>query len=295
MRARVNGVALFFDVRGAGLRADDGRFVAKPALVALHGGPGLDHSQFVPWLDPLTDTLQIVLVDHRGNGRSSRPPLHECTLEAMADDLEALVRLLGLADVTVLGHSFGGMVALTWALRHRASTRRLILCATAPSRDFVDEARRLATGRATPGQMVEVANVLNGTLCDEAHLRQAFSVLAPLYQRRFDPAQAGPDRTVLNVEMLNWFFSVGVKDYDVRDRLGEIAVPVLVLTGRHDWICPPSQSEALVRGLPDVRQVVFEESGHRLMREEHRRFLDCVSEFALTGEVRGATRGEGSR
>lgn len=143
--------------------------------------------------------------------------------------------------------------------------------------------------------MVEVANVLNGTLCDEAHLRQAFGVLAPLYQRRFDPAQAGPDRTVLNVEMLNWFFSVGVKDYDVRDRLGKIAVPVLVLTGRHDWICPPSQSEALVWGLPDVRQVVFEESGHRLMREERRRFLDCVSEFALTGEVRGATRGEGSR
>lgn len=107
MRARVNGVELFFDVRGDGLRAADGRFVAKPALVALHGGPGLDHSQFVPWLEPLADALQIVLVDQRGTGRSSRPPLHACTLEAMADDLEALVRLLGLADVTVLGHSFG--------------------------------------------------------------------------------------------------------------------------------------------------------------------------------------------
>ena len=278
MRARVNGVELFFDVLGPGARADGARRAAKPALVALHGGPGLDHAQWVPWLEPLADDLQIVVLDHRGNGRSSRPPLADCTLEAMADDVAALVGLLGLDDVTLLGHSFGGMVALVHALRHPGRARRLILSATAPSREFVDDAWAAVSARGTPAEIEAARHVLSGTLRDAAHFREAFGALAPLYQRR--AVEPAPDRTVVNVDMLDWFFSVGVKDYDVRARLGEIAVPVLVLAGRHDWICPPAQAEILARGIPGARLVVFEESAHRLLREEPEKFLAAVREFA---------------
>src|SRR5512134_2880697 len=115
MRIRVNGVELFVDVHGPALGRGDGATVERPVLLGLHGGPGLDHANLVPWLQPLADRAQILYVDHRGNGRSGRPPLEECTLEAMADDLEALRRLLGLGPLIVLGVSFGGMVALTYA------------------------------------------------------------------------------------------------------------------------------------------------------------------------------------
>lgn len=293
MRAAVNGVDLYFDVHGAGLRPDGERLVDTPAVLVLHGGPGLDHTALVPWLAPLTTVCQLVYVDHRGNGRSSRPPLGACTLEAMADDVEGLRRHLGLRDVTVLGVSFGGMVALTHALRHPDGAARLILSATAPSFEFVDEARRLARERATPDQLVEVEHVLNGTFRDDAHLRAAFARIAPLYQHR-NVAAPAPDPSIVNAAMLNWFFAAGVGTYDVRPRLREIAVPTLVLTGRHDWICPPGQSAALLHALPDARQVVFEASGHRPHREENEAFLRVVREFVLTGEVVGAVPGEGS-
>lgn len=294
MRAQVNGVELYFDVHGAGLGPDGERLVEKPAVLVLHGGPGLDHTTLVPWLAPLTADCQLVYLDHRGHGRSSRPPPAACTLEAMADDVEGLRRHLGLADVTVLGVSFGGMVALTHALRHPGGAARLILCATAPSREFVDEARRLARERATPEQLAEVEHVLAGTFRDDAHFREGFARIAPLYQRREAPA-SGPDRTIVNAAMLNWFFATGVQAYDVRPRLREITAPTLVLTGRHDWICPPSQSAVLLRELPDVRQVMLEASGHRLQREENELFVRVVREFVLTGEVAGAVRRGRSR
>jgi len=79
--------------------------------------------------------------------------------------------------------------------------------------------------------------------------------------------------------MLNWFFSTEVKRYDLRPRLGEVRAPTLVLTGRHDWICAPAHSDTLVRGIPDARQVMFEESGHRVIKEENERFVRVVTEF----------------
>lgn len=97
MRIAVNGVELFFDVYSSGLGARGNELVDKPVIVALHGGPGIDHSQFVPWLTPIADAAQLILVDHRGNGRSSRPPVETRTLANMADDLEALRKALGLA------------------------------------------------------------------------------------------------------------------------------------------------------------------------------------------------------
>jgi proline iminopeptidase len=219
-------------------------------------------------------------VDHRGNGRSGRPPLEECTLDAMADDLEAVRRLLGLGPLIVLGVSFGGMVGLTYALRHPAGVARLIGCVTAASGDFVDDARRLARERATPQQMEIVEHMLDGTFRDEAHFREGFAAVASLYEHRSDPARdAAALPSVLNVAMLNWFFSTEVKRYDLRTRLGEVRAPTLVLTGRHDWICAPAHSDTLVRGIPGARQVMFEESGHRVIKEENERFVRVVTEF----------------
>lgn len=281
MRARVNGVELFFDVHGSGLRPAGEALADKPAVIVLHGGPGLDHTSLVEWLAPLTDALQLIYVDHRGHGRSARPPLETCTLEAMADDVEALRVHLGLTDVTLLGVSFGGMVALTHAVRHPGGAARLVLCATAPSGEFVEAAWRRATERATPEQMVEVAHVLRGTLRDDADLREAMRVLAPLYQHAPVDEPGPADRAIVHAAMLNRFFGVDAARYDVRDRLPGIRVPALVLTGRHDWICPPSQSAVLVDGLADVRQVLFERSGHRLHREENAKFTRVVREFVL--------------
>jgi proline iminopeptidase len=140
MRIAVNSVELFFDVYGSGLAARGNELVDKPVIVALHGGPGTDHSQFVPWLTPIADAAQLILVDHRGNGRSSRPPVETRTLANMADDLEALRKALGLRRIVVFGMSFGGMLALTYAATYPDSVAGLIPCATAASNEALERA-----------------------------------------------------------------------------------------------------------------------------------------------------------
>jgi proline iminopeptidase len=89
MRVRVNDTDLFLDTAGSRLRLEDDRWVERPALLILHGGPGFDQGYLRPGLQPLAEFAHLVFVDLRGQGRSGRPPVDTCTLEQMADDVAA--------------------------------------------------------------------------------------------------------------------------------------------------------------------------------------------------------------
>ena len=105
----------------------------RPIVLVLHGGPGFDQDYLRPGLSSLTNDVQLVFVDLRGQGRSSPAPVEACTLEQMADDAAALCSLLGLEAPVVFGHSAGGFVALHLALRHPTLPASLILCDSAPT------------------------------------------------------------------------------------------------------------------------------------------------------------------
>ena len=279
MRITVNGVELFFDVHGSSLGPRGNELADKPVIVALHGGPGIDHSQFVPWLTPIADQAQLILVDHRGNGRSSRPPVETRTLANMADDLEALRKTLGLGRIVVFGMSFGGMLALTYAAAYPDSIAGLMPCATAASNEALDRALDGMHDLASPEQREALARLRNGTVQSPADLERVFGALARFYE--YDPAKtpAGGFKPIADIDMLNWFFARDRRTYDVRPKLANITAPTLVLTGRHDKIAPPFASDEILKGIPQAKQEVFEESGHRLMREENAKFLRTVRTF----------------
>jgi pimeloyl-ACP methyl ester carboxylesterase len=111
------GVRLFIDVEGAGLVPDGAVMREKPTLILLHGGPGYDHSSFKPLFSALADIAQVVYVDHRGHGRSTRRPRQEWTLDTFADDIVRLCAALGIVKPVVLGQSFGGFVAQRYLAR----------------------------------------------------------------------------------------------------------------------------------------------------------------------------------
>ncbi len=100
--------------------------VEKPVAFVIHGGPGSDHSYYKPWLSPLTDVMQLVYIDHRGQGRSARGPRETYTLENNVEDLEALRDYLGLDKIVLLGASYGGMVALSYAVRYPENVSHLL-------------------------------------------------------------------------------------------------------------------------------------------------------------------------
>ena len=102
----------------------------RPTIILLHGGPGFDHTPYKAYYSSLTEIAQVVYYDHRGNGRSEDGPQDRWHLDQWADDLKTLCDVLGIERPVVFGASFGGFVALNYALRHPDHPARLVLSST---------------------------------------------------------------------------------------------------------------------------------------------------------------------
>ncbi len=258
----VNGTELFYEEAGAGL----------PCLV-MHGGLGLDLTSMHPSLDPLGDVLRLIYYDHRGNGRSGRPPLETTTFEQLADDADALRASLGHERVAVLGHSYGSFVALEYALRHPQRVSHLILVGTAPAMDYgheiADNARR---NGATP----EMLAALGATPQDDEELGRLWRTIVPLYFYQYDErAEALFRETRFSAAAMVRGAHL-LPHYNLMLRLSELHTPTLILAGRHDFVTPPRQAERLQAMLTNSRLVIFERSGHYAWVEEPERFFPVV-------------------
>ena len=115
MRISLGGVSLWFDVSGPSVIPQGDATVERPVLVAVHGGPGLDHMTVKSALEPLADDFQVLYFDLRGHGRSDRSSAGSWNMRTWAGDLRRLCDALGLRKPVILGSSFGGDVALTYA------------------------------------------------------------------------------------------------------------------------------------------------------------------------------------
>jgi pimeloyl-ACP methyl ester carboxylesterase len=117
MRFIVLGRLQVISDSGAELRIPQSRHRAleRPVVVAVHGGPGLDHMTVKSALGPLAEDFQVLYFDLRGHGRSDHSSAEFWNMRTWADDLRRLCDALGLRKPVVLGSSFGGFVALTYA------------------------------------------------------------------------------------------------------------------------------------------------------------------------------------
>lgn len=246
-----------------------------PPCLVMHGGLGLDHTCLHPWLDPLGDMLHLVYYDHRGNGRSGRPPVETLTHRQFVRDADAIREHLGFSRVTIMGHSYGGFIALEYALSYPGRVSRLILIDTAPAYNYGAEIRANLR-RKTPSPEMLAAFRAPVPL-DDAGLERLFKRVLPLYFHRLDVR--GAYRLFANTI---WSASAAARNevllpgYNVTSRLHQIRAPVLILVGRDDFVCPPSQAELLHRHLPDSKLVVLEHSGHFPYAEEPDAFFDAV-------------------
>lgn len=261
--ACVNGTSLYYIAIGHGV----------PCLV-MHGGLGVDHTQFREWLDPLADVLHLVYYDHRCNGRSGRPPIETITLNQLVDDAEALRAHLGFEKIAVMGHSYGGRLALMYALAHPERVSNLLLVGTTAAWDYFDEMAAELKRRAVSQEVRAALVDLPAT--DEEMARNQLAI-APLAFRRANMHLA--HRVLGKTE---WHAAANVRsrllapDYNVVSRLGEITARTLILTGREDFFCPPAQAERMRRGIRNSRKVIFEHSGHYPFAEENAAFQDTV-------------------
>jgi proline iminopeptidase len=274
MFADLNGVQLYYDVQGAG-----------PPLMLMHGGLGFDHSYFRPWLGPLSEQMQLVYYDHRGNGRST--PLQDFNgidHATWADDADALRRHLGHDKIFLLGHSCGGFVALEYALRYNRHLAGLILCCTTPAMDYPEIVMTNAQAKATSEQLPVVAQMFSTPLVSDDDFRNGLMSIFSLYFKHYNSSigEGIVNAMHLNYRALNYALSTWFPSVNFLPRLHEISVPTVIIGGREDWIMPPAQGAArLHAGIRKSQMVIFEESGHCPFVEERDRFNKVISDWIV--------------
>jgi proline iminopeptidase len=283
MHVLVNGIRLFFDIEGARLVPEGSVMREKPTLILLHGGPGMDHSSYKPRFSQLADMVQVVFLDHRGNGRSDPGPRETWTLAQWGDDVRAFCEALGIERPIVMGVSFGGMVAQAYATRHPAHPSKLILVSTeaAGSSHFAErvalferlggpEAGALARRRFFEGQV------------DAAMLQAWIRVAFPVYTRiARDPATV--QRAILRPEVNLWFTQPGAegRTFNFIPMLRHVECPTLVLGGEEDPMSPIVCQEEIVAALPAhlVRFERFPGCGHGVFHDAPERAMAVIRDF----------------
>jgi pimeloyl-ACP methyl ester carboxylesterase len=262
-----DGVRLFVDVVGAGFDPTPDTMVPKPALVLLHGGPGFDHSSFRPYFDRFVDTHQVVYVDQRGHGRSDqRDDPSGWDLDTWADDVVRLCDALGIEEPVVLGTSFGGFVAIRYAARNPHHPAKLILSSTLARPDFALIESRFGALGGLPAAAAYRRLYTEGDQSLESWLAFAQQCL-PLYNHA--PSEISPARTRENYEVLQHFHAPFAA-MDLRDDVGRIEVPTLVLAGRDDPMTPPECSAEIMGLLSDGigRLEIVDDAGHGTFRDQ---------------------------
>jgi proline iminopeptidase len=280
MHIQVNGVSLFFDTEGPVLEQQGPELRERPTVVALHGGPGLDHSMYRPALSPLARTAQVVYLDLRGNGRSERSTPDRWNLATWAEDVRAFCDALGIHRPVVLGASFGGFVAQAYATRFPEHPGKLVLLSTNARFNLP---RSLAMFERLGGP--EAAAVARQFFTDPTPsvFQQYVQVCYPLYSRL--PAKHESPAPILHADVALHFIRGEWHTFDSTKELGRIRCPTLVLAGEHDPVLPFEGSQELVSRLPPehVRFERFPDCGHELLSERPDRVVALLEEFLRAG------------
>jgi proline iminopeptidase len=258
---------------------------SEPPLLLVNGGLLYDHALLWPALSPLAATRQVVLYDQRGRGETQAPadPL-AARIEEDAEDIPALRRALGIRQWDILGHSWGGGIAMLAAARDLSGTRRLVtansvgptsawmenLHANALAR--VDDERRATLARLFPTALEQPDVAVHG-----AYSRASY----PAYfaDAQFATSFAPPDAVSATGAAVA--ARLRREGYDWRDRLRALSVPALVLHGEGDAL-PAVVALEIVQLLPRARLVLIPNAGHMPFWEAPLRFFSEVDAFLAT-------------
>jgi proline iminopeptidase len=221
---------------------------------------------------------QIVYVDHRGHGRSSRRPAAEWTLDTFADDVVRLCDALGIVKPIVLGQSFGGFVAQRYLARHPAHPAKVVLSSTS---HHLGLARKLDLFERLGGPAARAAAQAFWTDPCEATWAPYQQVCTPLYNTRpaADPLARG--RTVFNTEIL--FASAGGEQQTMNllPGLARVQCPVLVLAGTEDPVTPLEDAQDIAAAIPAPwgRLVTIADAGHGTWRDQPEAAMQTMRDF----------------
>ena len=273
--------------RSVAAEHEDGRL----PLLCLHGGPGANWHHLEPY-EAFADERRVVFYDQLGAGNSAVTEPHDpamWTPELYVEEVDVVREALGLERVHVLGHSWGGMLGMQYAIgRPEGLVSVIVESSPANVPAWLEEIRRLRSELPPEVEATLREHEEAGTTDDPAY-EEAVMVFYRRHLCRTDP---WPDWLVRCFQVLeanpevyqsmngpSEFHVIGtIKDWDISGRLGEIRVPTLIVSGRHDEVTPATV-EVVHRGIPGSEWVLLEESSHMAQAEEPERTLQVIGEF----------------
>ena len=289
--ADFDGHRIWYRVAGDLNAARSGRGPAP--LVTLHGGPGATHDYLLSMQDLAQEGRAVVFYDQTGNGNSDHFPdrgAEYYTVDLFVRGLDSLISQLGIGGrYHVLGQSWGGMLAQEHALTAPAGLRSIVLSNTAASFGAFSVAANALRAALPPDVEATLRKHEAAGTTDDPEYAAACNVYYARHLCRLDP---WPAEVARSFELLesdptvyhttngpSEFHTIGsFKDWSVTDRLGQIRVPALVISGRHDEAAPEIQ-EDMVHGIADAEQVILEESSHMPFWEERAAYMTVVGDF----------------
>ena len=258
-------------------------------LVLMHGGPSLDHTTLLP-LQPLADQFTLIFYDHRCNGRSDGAEVSSMTFENLTADADALRQKLGFDHWAVLGQSFGGNVALEYALRYPQSLSHLVLINTGGDQWWVNRnAPEILAKRGYSASAVAAARRFYNGQLDPDEVFPTVQKFLKAYNYKNNLSRVAKDIVLghmpkMRPEALIFGYSQLLNGWSVMDRLGEIQVPTLVMAGRHDFLFPPEHQAILTDRLPNARLEMIECAGHNPQSERPDEVIELIKHFMLASD-----------
>jgi pimeloyl-ACP methyl ester carboxylesterase len=289
MYVSVGDVRLFVDIDGLEWVPDGDTMRRRPTALVLHGGPGLDSAMSKTSSSYLTDIAQVVYFDHRANGRSESGAQETWNLAQWGDDVYALCQALGIEKPVVIGGSFGGFVAMSYAVRHPEHPAALVLISTAarkPQNEMIVDAFRRLGGD-------EVADIVRRDMehstpeTSDLFLERAMPFLAQSPDAQAKLAE-GAKRSIRRQDVELRFNNGEVNTYDFREALKAVCCPTLLIGGELDPIIPPAAFEELRHCLPLhlVEAHLIEGAGHPVRLDAPEQFDSLVTEFVQRNGAR---------
>ncbi len=251
-------------------------------VIVLHGGPGLDHQMFRPYLDVLGEDFRVLYVDERGQGRSERvADPATLSLEVFARDVDLLAAALELGEFALLGHSFGAIIATHHATELGTAAVYVLSAGGDTSEAMMADVNASLAAMGEAGEPIAASWEAEKMVRTDEELAELLRAQWPFHFHGEPPRGYG-EKTVGSPEVLRHFANAGYGDFDYRPKLGHVARPTLVVVGEHDRTTTPRAARVLHEGIPNSQLVVVPDAGHLSFVEQNDAYIAAVRGF-LTG------------
>jgi pimeloyl-ACP methyl ester carboxylesterase len=280
----VNGVDLSYQEMGNG-----------PALFLASPGWGVGSAYLQRGFHSLAEHFRLIFVDTRGSGHSGRPadPSKMSSVD-MADDLEALRLHLGLARISLLGHSNSSAIAVSYAERFPDQVDKLVLIdsqvlgvsAAGDTQKILQERASDPRYEAALKMMSAFSSGQINPAQNDESLMSFIDAILPLYlhkpEKMLDLLRKNIAGTISSYAFRSQFAADAATRTDLTQSFDKVTAKILIAVGRHDFICPVALSERLHQGIPQSQLAIFEESGHFPWIEEPEQFFAVLNGFLLS-------------